>query len=125
MFADAEFRASLPASDVARARNWYRDVLGVEPVDTDPMGNLWYEAGGGSFLIYGSEFAGTNKATAVTLKLDDFDAAVAHLREKGVVFQEFEYDELATVDGVLTSPAGDRAAWFTDSEGNILAVSTI
>jgi catechol 2,3-dioxygenase-like lactoylglutathione lyase family enzyme/transposase-like protein len=124
MFASTQFRASLPASDIDRASAWYRDVLGLEPVDTDPMGNLWYEAGGSSFLLYPSEFAGTNKATAVTLKPEDFDAAIGYLRGKGVAFQEFDYGEMATVDGVLTAPNGDRAAWFSDSEGNIIAVST-
>ena len=60
----------------------------------------------------------------MTLSPDDFDAAVAHLRGKGVTFQEFDYEEFKTVDGVLTAPNGDRAAWFTDSEGNIIAVSS-
>ena len=124
MFANTAFRPSLPAADLDRARAWYKEVLGVEPTEADPMGNLWYEAGGAQFLVYQSEFAGSNKATAVTLQPDDFDAAIAHLRGKGVEFQEFEYEDFATVDGILSAPNGDRAAWFSDSEGNIIAVST-
>jgi catechol 2,3-dioxygenase-like lactoylglutathione lyase family enzyme len=114
----------LAAADVARARAWYSDVLGLEPVDPDGE-ELIYRVEGAVFGIYPSENAGTNKATSMRLVVDDFDAARAGLLSKGVVF--FDYDlgpDFRTVDGVLTSPDGEKTSWFKDSEGNILALGS-
>jgi catechol 2,3-dioxygenase-like lactoylglutathione lyase family enzyme len=117
----------LPASDLERAKRWYSDKLGLDPVEEDEYGGAQYETGGGTFLVYTSEFAGTNKATAAGFRVENFDAAIAELRANGVVFEEVEFAELgASVDGVISTPDGkDKAAWFKDSEGNILSLSTI
>jgi hypothetical protein len=96
--------------------------MGLEPVEIDEFDGAWYEAGGVRFLIYRSEFAGSNKATAAVLAPTDFDGAIDRLRDKGVEFDEFDYDDFKTVDGVLTLPDGRRGAWFRDSEGNILNI---
>lgn len=77
----------LAAADVARATAWYSDVLGLKPVDPDGE-ELVYRVEGTVFGIYPSENAGTNKATALRLVVDDFDAARAELLSKGVVFEE-------------------------------------
>ena len=126
MFNGLPLHATLPASDYARAKAWYADKLGLTPVkeEANDMG-AWYETGGARFLVYPSGSAGTNEATAASFTVDDFDAAIAQLRGAGVVFEEFDYEDFQTVDGVLTTPDGDRAAWFKDSEGNILAMSTM
>ena len=109
---------------MARARAWYSDVLGLEPVD--PGGDeLIYRVEGTAFGIYPSEHAGTNRATLVRLVVDDFDAARAELLSKGVVFLDYDLGpDFRTVDGVLTSPDGERTSWFKDSEGNILALGS-
>jgi catechol 2,3-dioxygenase-like lactoylglutathione lyase family enzyme len=122
MFDSVQFRATLPASDMARARAWYEETLGLVPVETDVFDGSWYETGGVRFLLYPSGVAGTNQATAVSFTSDDFNAAVALLRERGVVFDEFDYDDFKTVDGVLELPDGRKGAWFRDSEGNILNI---
>ncbi len=119
---DVPFNVTLPAADSARARAWYSEVMGLEPVEVDEFDGAWYETGGVRFLIYRSEFAGTNKATAASFTPTDFDAAMNRLRDKGVEFDEFDYDDFKTVDGVLTLPDGRRGAWFRDSEGNILNI---
>jgi catechol 2,3-dioxygenase-like lactoylglutathione lyase family enzyme len=118
--------AVLPASDLERAKQWYSDKLGLQPVEEDEYGGARYETGGATFLIYQTELAGNNPATAAGFTVDDFDDVVAALRDRGVVFEEVDFGELGkTVDGVISSPDGnDKAAWFKDSEGNILAVST-
>src|SRR5262245_11499978 len=114
----------LTATDVVRARAWYSDVLGLEPVDPDGE-ELIYRVEGTVFGIYPSENAGSNKGTSVRLVVDDFDAAHAELLSKGVVFQEYDLGpDFRTVDGVLTSPDGERTSWFKDSEGNILALGS-
>lgn len=126
MFADNAISPTLPASDLGRAKKWYSEKLGLEPVRESIFGGLVYEAGGVEFLIYASEFAGTNEATAASFTADDFDAAVETLRSNGVVFEDLDFGEMgSTVDGVISTPDGqEKAAWFKDSEGNILAVST-
>ena len=121
---DASLRPTLPASDMDRAKAWYRDKLGLEPVDDTGDGGVWYETGGARFLVYPSEFAGTNQATAAGFEVEDFDATMADLRSRGVVFEDYDFGEdFRTVDGVLALPDGGRGAWFKDSEGNILAVT--
>ena len=117
---------TLPASDMDRAKAWYRDRLGLEPIEELPDGGVMYESGGARFSLYPSQFAGTNQATAAGFMVDDFDAAIAELRSGGVEFEDYDFgDDFRTVDGVLTMPNGLRGAWFKDSEGNILAISDI
>jgi catechol 2,3-dioxygenase-like lactoylglutathione lyase family enzyme len=119
-------QAALPASDIDRAKTWYSEKLGVEPVDTGPGGELMYKVGGTQFGLYTSAFAGTNQATAAMLVVDDFDAALADMRSRGVIFEDYDFGEdFRTVDGVLESPTGEKAAWFKDSEGNILGMATM
>ncbi|MBA2638863.1 MAG: VOC family protein [Nocardioidaceae bacterium] len=114
----------LPASDIERARSWYSEKLGLEPISTNPFGDLRYEAGGVEFLVYQSELAGTNHATAAGFRLEDFDEVVAFLRSNGVAFEHVDFGEMgATINGVITTPDGQKAAWFKDSEGNTFALS--
>ncbi len=117
---------TLPASDLDRAKAWYAQVLGIEPVESQPTGELWYELGGSRFMLYQSQFAGTNQATAAGLRVDDFDATVAQLKERGAVLEDYDFGEdFRTVDGIITLPDGNRSAWMKDSEGNILAVTSM
>lgn len=125
MFDSIALEASLPASDLDRAIKWYDDTLGLKPTEVGELSGAWYETGGARFLVYPSAFAGTNQATAASFAVQDFDAAMARLRGAGVVFEEFDFEGMKTVDGVLTTPDGNRAAWFKDSEGNILAITTM
>ena len=127
----------LTASDINRAAAWYRDKLGLEPVmhggeriasnamPADFDSQLLYETGTATFGVYESDHAGKNRATAARLVTSDFDAAFAELAERGVVFEDYDFgDEFRTIDGVLTSPDGERTCWFKDSEGNILALGS-
>lgn len=122
MFDTVEFRATLPAADLERAKSWYEEKLGLRPVEEDVFGGAWYETGGTRFLVYASGFAGTNQATAVSFSTDGFDAAMGVLRSRGVTFDDFDLGDFKTVDGVLELPDGRRGAWFKDSEGNILNI---
>jgi catechol 2,3-dioxygenase-like lactoylglutathione lyase family enzyme len=126
MLASTPIHAVLAASDLERAKRWYSEKLGLDPVEEDEYGNLQYENGGARFLVYQTEYAGTNKATGAGFTVDNFDEVVEHLRSKGVKFEDVDFGEMgSTVDGVVSSEDGkDKAAWFKDSEGNILAIST-
>lgn len=127
MFGTTPMHPVLAASDLERAKQWYAEKLGLDPVEEDEYGGLQYETGGGTFLVYLSEFAGTNQATAAGFRVEDFDAAITELRSRGVAFEEVDFGEFgSTVDGVISMPdSNDKAAWFKDSEGNILSLSTI
>ena len=127
MFEASTSIATLPAADLDRAKAWYSDKFGIAPAMEDTeRGLVVYEVGDSRFLVYMSEFAGTNKATAATFLVENFDDVAAELRDKGVEFQEVDFGEGGkTVDGVISSPDGsEKGAWFSDSEGNILNIST-
>jgi catechol 2,3-dioxygenase-like lactoylglutathione lyase family enzyme len=124
MLADAPIAPSLPASDIDRARRFYEEKLGFEPVqDDDGTGNVMYGSSDGTrFTVYPSAFAGTNQATAAAWQVDDLGRVVAELRNRGVAFEEYDLPGLETVDGIATAPDGGRGAWFKDTEGNILGL---
>jgi len=115
--------ATLPVSDMGRAKAWYASILRLEPAEITQTGSAWYEVDGTRFLLYQSRFAGTNQATAAGIEVDDVQAAVAELRARGAVFEDYDDGEdFRTIDGVLTTPDGRKIAWLKDSEGNILSV---
>lgn len=114
--------ARLPAADMERARRWYAEKLGLES-GGETMGNLWYEVGGTWFLLYKTSFAGTALSTAAGWQVTGIGQVVASLRERGVVFEDYDLGATGrTVDGLLTYAAG-KAAWFKDCEGNTIQLS--
>lgn len=117
---------TLGVSDLPRAQAFYEGVLGFAAKDDVPDGVL-YSAGGGSFLVYPSSFAGTNKATymAFDVPAADFDGLVADVRGKGVEFQTFELPEVTWNDGVADFGEGSHAVWFADPDGNILNINSM
>ena len=116
---------SLPAADMERARAWYASVLELEPTEISEDGDAWYDLEGTRMMLYASRFAGTNQATAASIRVDDFDSTVTALKARGAVFEDYDFGEdFRTVDGVFTTPDGRKVAWFKDSEGNILAIGT-
>ena len=120
-----QIAATLPASDMERAKAWYSSVLQLEPKEITEDGSAWYEVGGTSFLVYASQFAGTNQATAAAIGVDDVEATVKELKARGAVFEDYDFGEdFRTVDGILTNPSGRKMAWLKDSEGNILGIAT-
>ena len=125
MFEKLMATAVLPASDIARAKQWWHDVLGRDPVYEDAEGEaLFYDIGGTGVMVYRSDFAGTAKNTSLNLITDDLDRDMTQLRTHGVMFHDYDMPGLKTVDGV--AEIGDeRGAWFSDSEGNILDLGQV
>ncbi len=119
----------LPAQDLERARRFYSRQLGLEPVDERP-GGLLYRCGGCEFALFQSAGVASGEHTQMGWEVDDIDAAVAELRERGVVFEEVDVPGLRTVDGIAEvegnypskGGVGERAAWFKDSEGNLIGM---
>src|SRR5439155_3334067 len=101
---------------------WYADKLGLTPQRSDFDG-LWYECGRGTrFFLAHTQFAGTAQNTAAGWDVTEIEALMAALRERGVVFEEYDLPDLKTVDGLFTY-GPNKAAWFKDSKGNILYIS--
>lgn len=123
MLADYVAIPTLGVSDLQRARDFYEGVLGYSQAGDSPDGVL-YRSGSSSFLVYPSSFAGTNKATAMSVQVpaDAFDSEVQALRDKGISFQTFEAPGIDWDDGVASSGTDFRAVWFEDPDGNILNV---
>jgi len=112
----------IPVADVARARKFYEDKIGLTPRETY-AGGVIYECGSGSWVfMYPSPGAGTSKASTAFWEVDDVAAEVAALKSRGVKFEEYDMPGIKTVDAVATG-GGAKTAWFKDSEGNILAIS--
>ncbi|HVM11843.1 MAG TPA: VOC family protein [Actinomycetota bacterium] len=112
---------TLPAADLARAKEWYREKLGVTPAEELPEG-LIYRTGGGRWDLYPSASADTNQATAATIIVDDVDRVVDELTARGVTFERYDVPGLQTDARGVGVFETAKMAWFKDSEGNILAV---
>ena len=122
MFENARGAAVVAASDLGRARSFYEGVLGLEVDETqDEAGVVYYRLAGVPLMVYQSDYAGTAKNTVFAIDTDDLEGAMSALREKGVVFMDYDFPGLKTVDGVAEM-GGEKSAWFADSEGNILAL---
>jgi catechol 2,3-dioxygenase-like lactoylglutathione lyase family enzyme len=120
MLKDSTIMAVLPAKDINRAKDFYRDKLGLEPSGSMEEDALIYTGGNGtSFLIYQTENAGSAKNTQMGWETDNLEREMEDLRGRGVVFEDYDMPGLKTENGVATNDWG-KSAWFLDSEGNIL-----
>ena len=117
-----EVHTVLPAADVERARRFYRDKLGLEPDEEHGGVTLVYHAPGGTFEIYETPNAGTAQNTQMGWVTDDLDGEMSVMRSNGIVFEEYDFPDMKTVNGVAEME-GLRSAWFRDSEGNFICVS--
>jgi hypothetical protein len=123
MFEKMMATAVLAASDISRAKAWWHDVLGRDPVYEDAEGEaLFFNIGGTGVMVYRSDFAGTAKNTTLNLLTEDLDRDMTALRTHGVMFHDYDMPGLKTVDGVAQI-GEERSAWFSDSEGNIIAIA--
>ena len=115
-----EVTAMVAASNIERAKKFYTDKLGLE-VETESPGGIFFKCKGSRIFVYPTQFAGTAKNTVAGWTTDHIEKDVQELRARGVVFEEYDSPGLKTVNSVAqTGP--DKAAWFKDSEGNILAL---
>jgi catechol 2,3-dioxygenase-like lactoylglutathione lyase family enzyme len=124
---DAPLIASLPAHDIERAKRWYQEKLGLSPtMDLGAAGQL-YKTGGTPWIIYQTPSAGTGKHTLGGWIVPDVEASMRELRASGVTFEDYAMgDEGPTTEnGIARDPEGGAVAWFTDSEGNILALTQL
>ncbi len=129
MLAHSDVATRLPVQDLERARAFYSDKLGLEPAEERP-GGLRYHCGSGAFALFVSAGASAGTHTQMSWEVTDLEATVAALRARGVVFEEYDLPGLRTVHGIARvagnypsrGGVGEKAAWFRDSEGNLLGI---
>jgi len=118
---DCRVTANIPAADLNRARKFYAETLGLEPAGESP-GGLLYRTGGTDFNVYETEYAGKAGHTIAQLHVDDVRPVVEELRGRGLTFEHYDLPG-TTWDGDVAGLEGmGHAAWFKDSEDNILCL---
>ena len=128
MLKDGRVATRLPVRDLGKARVFYSEKLGLEPAEERP-GGLLYRCGGTEFALFESAGAAAGTHTQMGWSVDDIEATVADLRERGLEFEEVEMPGLTVEDGIAVVPGnypskgtGERAVWFRDLDGNVLGV---
>ena len=129
MLQRSDVAARLPAQDLQRAKAFYSDKLDLKPTEERP-GGLRYRCGNGWFSLFQSSGVPSGAHTQLGWEVEDIEATVAELRARGVVFEEYDLPGLKTVNGIAQvngnypsrGGIGERAAWFRDSEGNLLGI---
>jgi predicted enzyme related to lactoylglutathione lyase len=115
------FYAYIPARDVERARKFYEEKVGLQP-DEEIAGGVVYTFGQGTAcFLYPTPNAGTSKASQAFWQVDNIEREVDELKRRGVQFENYDMPDMKRENGIY-SGGGARAAWFKDSEGNILAL---
>jgi catechol 2,3-dioxygenase-like lactoylglutathione lyase family enzyme len=128
MLKDAKVATRLPAKDLNRARAFYSEKLGLEPVE-QREGGLRYVCAAGEFAIFVSAGVQSGTHTQMSWEVDNIEVILRELRARGVEFEEYDLPGMRSVDGIAeiagnypSKGTGERAAWFRDSEGNLLGI---
>jgi predicted enzyme related to lactoylglutathione lyase len=113
--------AYIPASDLARARQFYETKVGLRPKQESNGGVVYEFAGGTACFLYPTPNAGTSRASQAFWSVKDVDSLVRALKARGVQFEDYDLPGEKSAEGAITA-GGAKAAWFRDSEGNIMAL---
>jgi predicted enzyme related to lactoylglutathione lyase len=117
--------ANIPAADLSRARAFYADKLGVTPSqEMEGVMLLYRTTGGSAFSVYQTEYAGQAGHTIAQWHVDDVDAEVRDLKAKGISFEHYDMPGVDWNDDIASLGDMGKAAWFKDSEGNILCIDS-
>jgi catechol 2,3-dioxygenase-like lactoylglutathione lyase family enzyme len=120
MLGDHPIGAMIPATDLARAKAFYADTLGLKVVTENPEG-IEFESGGIRFDVFPTRASAGSGATVAGWLVKDLAAEMDDLRSRGIKFDEYDLPDFKTVNGIAEIE-GFRGCWFKDSEGNVLAV---
>jgi predicted enzyme related to lactoylglutathione lyase len=126
MLTSASVTANIPAADLARARSFYADTLGLKPAAEFAEGGmlLYRTEGGTAFSVYQTEYAGQAGHTIAQFHVDDVVAEARALQAKGVTLETYDLPGVEWDDGIADMGGMGQAAWFKDSEGNILCLDS-
>jgi catechol 2,3-dioxygenase-like lactoylglutathione lyase family enzyme len=121
MLGDYDALATIAVKSLVAARKFYEGKLGFTVVHTEGDQAVTYKSGKSQLLVYQSQFAGTNKATAATWLVDDVEGLVKDIKAKGVAFEHYDFPGM-TRKGDIHIAGALKNAWFKDPDGNILAL---
>ena len=123
MLGDSDAIATVAVRDLEAARRFYEGKLRLKPADEQEPGTMTYVTGRSKLFVYPSQYAGTNKATAVTFAVgEEFDSLVHELAGRGVVFEHYDLPDTMRQGDVHI--AGDlKVAWFKDPDGNVISIA--
>ncbi|HLK38600.1 MAG TPA: VOC family protein [Polyangiaceae bacterium] len=122
MLGNADAIATVAVRDLTRAREFYEGVLGLRVLNAQGSEAITFQSGKAALIVYRSDFAGTNKATAMNWMLGkEIDQVVQGLKEKGVTFEHYDLPGM-TKKGDVHAFGEFKSAWFKDPDGNILAL---
>jgi catechol 2,3-dioxygenase-like lactoylglutathione lyase family enzyme len=114
---------TVAVKNLAAAKKFYEGTLGLQQIDAEGDEVVMYKNGDSRLNVYRSQFAGTNKATAVTWAVDDVEGEVRDLKSKGVAFEHYDIPELKLQGDVHVAKDADlKVAWFKDPDGNIFSI---
>jgi catechol 2,3-dioxygenase-like lactoylglutathione lyase family enzyme len=123
MLKDHALLPALPASDLERAIRFYDEKLGLRPITVEP-GLVHYKCGNARFVVFPTPYAGTAQHTLAGWEVGDVERDVRELQGRGITFEEYDEPGFKTVRGIATV-GGELAAWFKDSEGNLLSITQL
>lgn len=124
MLGDKSAMATIAVKDLAAARKFYEGTLKFKKLDEEGEEAVTYQSGKSEIVVYRSEFAGGNKATAATWNVgDEIDDIVKDLRSQGVPFEHYKMPDME-LKGDVHVGGGMKVAWFKDPDGNILALTS-
>jgi predicted enzyme related to lactoylglutathione lyase len=121
MLSDARFETSLPCGDLQRAKSFYADQLGLTPTDEGPAGAFYQGRDGTRFILFPSSGSASGSHSQMGFMVADIDAEARDLKQRGVQFEEYDFPGFDKATGIA-DVGGTRAAWFKDSEGNLLGL---
>ena len=120
MFQPKSAIAALPAQDLNRAKRFYGEKLGLNPVEESDE-EVAYRVGEAQFIIFPSSGKASGDHTQLAFEVDNLEGSVKSLRDNGVVFEEYDQPGFKSDAGIVELE-GERGAWFRDSEGNLIAI---
>jgi len=123
MLGDKDVIATVAVKDLGVARKFYEGTLGLKVVDAQGSEAMTFASGRSSLIVYRSQFAGTNQATALNWKVGDaIEREVAALKDKGVKFEHYDMPGMTLKGDVHVMGDRFKSAWFKDPDGNIIAL---
>ena len=120
-FPSTQVTCMLPVKDMQRARRFYEGGLGLETLGAKPDGKFVYRCGGTEIALFPKPEGTKAQHTALSFQVTDIKSAIATLSARGVVFADYDFPGLKTVNHVCVL-GSEKAAWFEDPEGNILCL---
>jgi predicted enzyme related to lactoylglutathione lyase len=124
MLTESTITTMLPVTDSERAGHFYADSLGLKQAGKGEDGTLYFAAGAGAIGLRTMPAGAQSENTALTFEVSDLPREISALESHGVTFQDFDVEGLKTVDHIAEL-GNERAAWFTDSEGNVLCLHEV